>query len=116
MPNQVRLLRLHGHLDTGEVSGLAEAIADLQASQERLTELMDTLSTKPSRRRKRANISPELIAHAVEVFGSEATAHIWLSSECGSLNNRTPLQVIQTDGNESEVERVLGCIDYGMIA
>jgi uncharacterized protein (DUF2384 family) len=65
---------------------------------------------------QQANLSPELIAHTVETFGSDGVARIWLASECGALNNRTPLEVIQSDGDEVEVERVLDCIDYGMLA
>jgi hypothetical protein len=59
--------------------------------------------------------SPSLVAHALETFGPERTARKWLSSECGDLNNQTPLQAIRA-GNEAEVERILGCIDYGMLA
>jgi uncharacterized protein (DUF2384 family) len=69
---------------------------------------------RPKGKRKTA-ASPSLLAHAVDTFGSERIALRWLSSECGALNNQTPLQVIR-DGNEAEVERILGCIDHGMIA
>lgn len=61
-------------------------------------------------------LSASLLAHAVDTFGSEQIARKWLSSECGALNNRTPLQVIQGESNEAEVERILDCIDYGMLA
>jgi hypothetical protein len=61
-------------------------------------------------------VGASLLAHAVETFGSERIARKWLSSECGALHNRTPLQVIQSEGNETEVERILDCIDYGMLA
>lgn len=67
-------------------------------------------------RKREREVSPSLLAHLLETFGSEPTARNWLSSECGALNNRTPLEVIQADGNELEVERVLNCIDYGMLA
>jgi hypothetical protein len=67
--------------------------------------------------RKRENeVSPSLLAHLLETFGSEPTARSWLSSQCGALNNRTPLEVIQAEGNDKEVERILNCIDYGMLA
>jgi uncharacterized protein (DUF2384 family) len=57
-----------------------------------------------------------LLKHAIETFGSEKMALIWLVSECGVLNNETPTAFIEQTGNEAEVERILGCIDYGMIA
>lgn len=62
-----------------------------------------------------ANLAAEA-GHAVETFGSEWAARNWLSSECGALNNRTPLEVIPAEGNEAEVERILDSIDYGMLA
>lgn len=67
-------------------------------------------------RKRRDQVSPSLLAHLLDTFGSEPTARDWLSSECGALNNRTPLEVIRAEGNELEVERVLTCIDYGMFA
>jgi len=70
----------------------------------------------PRSAKQQASLNPELLAHAVETFGSAATARVWLSSECGALNNRTPLEAIQSDGDEAEAERVLDCIDYGMLA
>ena len=58
----------------------------------------------------------KVMAHAIEAFGSEAVAREWLSSECDALNNQTPTGFIKRTGNEAEVERILGCIDHGMIA
>ncbi len=71
---------------------------------------------KTARRKTGPRLSSALLQHAIEVFGSEAAARRWMSHECGSLNNRTPLEVIHSDANEAEVERILSCIDYGMIA
>ncbi len=61
-------------------------------------------------------MSQHLFAHAVEIFGSGTAARKWLSGAGGSLNNRTPFEVFRACGNEAEVERILHCIDYGMIA
>ncbi len=61
------------------------------------------------------DVSPRLLAHAVDTFGSERSARSWLSSECGALNNQTPFDVFRT-GDVAEVERILDCIDYGMLA
>jgi len=57
-----------------------------------------------------------LMKHAIETFGSEQAAREWLSIECGALNNRSPSEFINNTGNVAEVERILNCIDYGMIA
>jgi hypothetical protein len=76
------------------------------------------LTLAGSRRRgdRSEGVSASLLAHAVETFGSAQRARRWLSSECGALNNRTPLQVIQGAGHEAAVERILDCIDHGMMA
>jgi hypothetical protein len=58
----------------------------------------------------------KVMAHAIETFGSEAVAREWLTSECGALNNQAPTDFIKRTGNEAEVERILGCIDHGMLA
>lgn len=59
--------------------------------------------------------SPALLAHASETFGSEAAAWEWLKMTCGAMQNRSPWDLIQQD-NEGEVDRILHCIDHGMIA
>jgi hypothetical protein len=61
-------------------------------------------------------ISRNLFSHAVDTFGSARVALRWLTSDCGALNNRSPFDVILNDSNEPEVERILDCIDYGMLA
>jgi len=81
-----------------------------------LVEKIKEARTKYSPAGTRLRKLPHLMAHAIETFGSAAVAEVWLSSECGALNNQTPTEFIQSTGNEAEVERILGCIDYGMIA
>ncbi len=56
------------------------------------------------------------MANSTETFGSEKVAREWLSLECGALNHRPPLDFISDGGNVAEVERILNCLDYGMIA
>lgn len=58
----------------------------------------------------------QLMSHAIETFGSEEAAAEWMSIECGALNNESPANFIHKTGNLAEVDRILGCIDYGMIA
>lgn len=57
-----------------------------------------------------------VVNHAIETFGSEEVAERWLSSECGALNNEAPADVIANTGSDTEVQRILDCIDHGMIA
>ncbi len=57
-----------------------------------------------------------LMKHAIETFGSEKAAREWMSVECGALNNKTPAEFIKSTGDVAEVDRILGCIDYGIIA
>ena len=59
--------------------------------------------------------SAALLAHASETFGSDAAAWDWLKMTCGAMQNRSPWDLIQKD-NEREVDRILNCIDHGMIA
>jgi len=58
----------------------------------------------------------KLMEHAIDTFGSEETAREWLSIECGALNNQSPNNFIRGTGNLAEVDRILTCLDYGMIA
>jgi hypothetical protein len=59
---------------------------------------------------------PKLMEHAIETFGSKEVARQWLSSQCGVLNNESPNNFIIRTGNVAEIDRILTCIDYGMIA
>jgi hypothetical protein len=91
-----------GHSKIGHSKNTTKAATSVSAKRARGSKLRDLAS-------------PDLLAHTLETFGSERVARRWLSSQCGDLNNQTPLQAIQA-GNEAEVERILGCIDYGMLA
>lgn len=59
--------------------------------------------------------SKGLFSHAVDTFGSDSIARQWFSIQCGAMDNRTPLQLVES-GQAAEVERILDCIDYGMLA
>jgi len=58
----------------------------------------------------------KLMEHAIDTFGSEETAREWLSIPCGDLHYQSPNEFIRGTGNIAEVDRILTCIDYGMIA
>jgi len=111
---------------------IAEAGKEFAAQGAILRRLADANTKRPSKKTSRSGklvsargarpiqrgdaMSASLLGHAVETFGTEQTARKWLSSECGALGNRTPLQMIQGEDNEAEVDRILDCIDYGMLA
>jgi len=61
-------------------------------------------------------IPKSLWEHAIKTFGSASLAMEWFGAECGALNNRSPIDVIPGEDGRREVDRILGCIDYGMIA
>ncbi len=65
---------------------------------------------------KNGTIISTLIRHASETFGSKRVAAEWFHIECGALNNETPAAFLKKTGNVAEIERILNCIDYGMIA
>jgi hypothetical protein len=71
---------------------------------------------KPLQQRMSGAKQSPLMKHAIETFGSEEAAEEWMSIECGALNNESPANFIHKTGNVAEVDRILGCIDYGMIA
>lgn len=68
----------------------------------------------------RHNTSGEILGlpvaqHAIETFGNDG-AILWLNSGCGALNNCRPVDLLATPEGEEEVDRILTCIDHGMIA
>lgn len=56
----------------------------------------------------------EVLAHAVETFGSRMRANAWLNRPSRIFNNQSPLQVLTE--NPAAVEEELVRIDHGMFA
>jgi putative toxin-antitoxin system antitoxin component (TIGR02293 family) len=50
---------------------------------------------------------------AKEAFGSEAAAQVWLTSAQPALANRVPLEMLKSELDAREVERLLDLIDWG---
>jgi DNA-binding NtrC family response regulator len=61
-------------------------------------------------------IPKRLWEHAIRTFGSALLAKEWFGAECGALDNRPPIDVVPSEAGRREVDRILGCIDHGMIA
>ncbi len=57
-----------------------------------------------------------IFARAVEVFGDELEAKIWLKEPKSALQGKTPLQVINTESGVQQVELMLGRIEHGIFA
>jgi putative toxin-antitoxin system antitoxin component (TIGR02293 family) len=54
--------------------------------------------------------------HAVKVFQSSERALLWLNSPKHRFDERTPMDMLQTEVGARSVEEFLGQIDYGMFA
>ena len=95
---------------------IIDSLRGLDWPPRRLRKTTEGLCAEQSFERKQRDI-PELVwAHAHRTFGSASLAAEWFLAECGALGNRPPVDTIGDDGGALEIERILGCIDYGMIA
>ena len=56
----------------------------------------------------------QVLAHAVDTFGSRARANSWLNRPSRVFNNQSPLQILTQD--PSAVEEELVRIDHGIFA
>jgi putative toxin-antitoxin system antitoxin component (TIGR02293 family) len=66
----------------------------------------------------RVEISPAaqaIVAHALDTFGSEGKAWMWLERPNALLGGSAPIQILQADpANHELVEDELTRIDYGV--
>lgn len=56
----------------------------------------------------------QIYSRAVEVFGSEETAHEWLKTPLQALEGKTPLQSVSNRFEAQFVMDILGRIEYGV--
>ncbi|MBI3059353.1 MAG: DUF2384 domain-containing protein [Deltaproteobacteria bacterium] len=81
-----------------------------------------TLARRKKDRRLRADESDRLLrlarigAQAAEVLGSEEKAARWLRRPNRSLENRVPLELLDSDIGARQVEDVLGRIEHGVVS
>lgn len=81
-----------------------------------------TLARRKKDRRLRADESDRLLrlarigAQAVEVLGSEEKAARWLRRPNRALENRVPLELLDSDIGAKQVEDVLGRIEHGVVS
>ncbi|MBI4529596.1 MAG: DUF2384 domain-containing protein [Deltaproteobacteria bacterium] len=81
-----------------------------------------TLARRKKERRLRADESDRLLrlarigAQAAEVLGSEEKAARWLRRPNRALENRVPLELLDSDIGSRQVEDVLGRIEHGVVS
>lgn len=79
-----------------------------------------TLARRKRERRLHAAESDRLVrfarlaAHAVDVFGSEAKAALWLRRPNRALNGDVPLHILDTELGMALVDEILSRIEYGI--
>ncbi len=56
-----------------------------------------------------------LYSLAVEVFGEDRKASLWLKRPSLALENQTPLELLDTDAGAQQVERELRQIQHGFV-
>lgn len=101
-----------------------------QALDRPLAELASDLRIPPrtlARRREEGRLTPEesdrlvrlarLVEQAIALFeGDLATARRWLGTPARGLGRRVPLAFARTEAGAREVERLLGRLEYGVVA
>ena len=56
----------------------------------------------------------QILVRAVEVFGDESEAKLWLKEPKSALHGMTPIQTIKTPSGVQQVELMLGRIEHGI--
>lgn len=77
-----------------------------------------------ARRRKAKRLSAEesdrlvrlarIFAHAIDVFGDQEKAAVWLRRPNCVLRNQPPIEALDTDLGSQEVDTILGRIEHGV--
>ncbi len=105
---------------------LATLRTDLDLPIERLAAQIGIPRATLHRRQKAGTLSSDesdrilrfrrLLDQAVAIFGSVEAAREWLKAPQYGLGDSTPLDYARTEVGAREVERLLGRIDYGVLA
>ena len=88
--------------------------AILDASQRTLTRLRAGRKHVPVSVGDRLFRIANIFVLAADALESEDEAKHWLRSRQVGLNNRTPLELLNTEAGAREIERLLGRIEYGV--
>jgi len=98
--------------------------ANLKMSDRQLAAALKIPNRTLDRRLKEGVFRPEesdrlarvaiILKRAQEVFGNAANARGWMNTQLAAFDGETPLQRADTSLGASQVEDVLGRIDYGV--
>jgi putative toxin-antitoxin system antitoxin component (TIGR02293 family) len=98
--------------------------ANLEMSDRQLAGVLKIPDRTLDRRLKHGVLSPEesdrlarvakILQRAHEVFGNAEKARSWMNTRLAAFDGETPLQRADTSLGASQVEDVLGRIDYGV--
>jgi putative toxin-antitoxin system antitoxin component (TIGR02293 family) len=98
--------------------------ADLEMSERQLAGVLKISDRTLDRRLKEGVLSPEesdrvarlarILERAHEVFGNAEKARGWMNTRLAAFDGETPLERADTSLGASQVEEVLGRIDYGV--
>jgi putative toxin-antitoxin system antitoxin component (TIGR02293 family) len=121
-PRRVDLVR-HG-LRSPVITEIAEALAVSKATL--LGAIGVPVSTMTRRIKSQAKLSPDesdkidrvaqTFKRAIELFGDEATARVWMSTKLLALGDRTPLELLDSSAGYEMVLNTIGRIAYGAAA
>lgn len=103
----------------------AEAVRKhIDLSVDEIAALLDISPRTMSRRLKGGRLTPlesdrlyrfaRLFEQALDIFGSDEKARLWLKKEQVALGGRVPLQVARYEPGVQEVRNVLGRIAHGV--
>jgi putative toxin-antitoxin system antitoxin component (TIGR02293 family) len=103
---------------------LKTVAANLEMSDRQLARVLKIPDRTLDRRLKHGVLSPEesdrlarvakILQRAHEVFGNAEKARGWMNTRLAAFEGETPLQRADTSLGASQVEDVLGRIDYGV--
>jgi len=98
--------------------------AKLGISMERLSRLLNislrTLQRKKDTDHLSIHVSEQILAIAevvirgIEVLGSQQSLEIWLHSQLASINNRKPIDIMDTTIGTQLLLKILGRIEHGV--
>lgn len=57
-----------------------------------------------------------ILAHALEVFGDDKDAQLWLKESKQALGGRTPLEMLASEPGAEQVDLMLSRIEHGIFA
>lgn len=115
------------HIEAGvPLSAIADFAAKSGVPMKDIYAIVIPARTLKHRRAKKQNLTLDesdklarlarVFDHAVKVFGEPIRAMHWLSTPKHRFDERSPLEMLNTEVGARGVDQMLGQIDYGMFA